>query len=92
MTEEDFWGYEPIQNPLRGSEWQSSFEGGLAECMFETYGEELDFVENYDPSNIWTMIEEDGVLSLSSGKLTVNRIGYFVTEIPCHEDINIVLE
>ena len=91
MTEDDFLSYEPIKNPFyRG--WPSPFECTLAECMFQPEGEELEFVEGYDPTNIWTMIEEDGVLTLSSGKLTVNRIGYFVTEIPCHENINIVLQ
>ena len=102
MTEEDFWNHTPLSNHFRTAEASHSFRmgevfspqlyGDLNDHMFETYGDELDFVEDHDPSNIWTLIEEDGVLSLSSGKLMVNRIGYFVTEIPYDGNINIVLD
>ena len=102
MTEEDFWNHGPLRNHFRIGEFFHSFRmeevfgpqlyTDLNDHMFETYGDELDFVEDHDPSNIWTLIEEDGVLSLSSDKLTANRIGYFVTEMPCQENINIVLD
>tara|TARA_R110000824_G_scaffold167730_2_gene344763 strand:+ start:121 stop:453 length:333 start_codon:yes stop_codon:yes gene_type:complete len=75
-----------------GGTFQSQFYMDMNDRMFETYGDELNFVEDHDPSNIWTLIEENGVLSISSGKHMVNRVGYFVTEIPCHENINIVLD
>ena len=102
MTEEDFWNHSPLVNHFRITETSHSFHIGeafrgqsrtdLNDHMFETYGDELDFVEDHDSSNIWTLVEEDGVLSLSSGKVSVNRIGYFVTEMPCYENINIVLD
>ena len=102
MTEEGFWNHSPLLNHFRITEAFHSFRIGevfrpqlysdLNDHMFETYGDELDFVEDHDPSNIWTLVEEDGILSLSSGKITANRIGYFVTETPCEGNINIVLD
>ena len=92
MTEEDFWNHSPLLNHFRmGEASHNQLYTDLNDRMFETYGDELAFVEDHDPSNIWTLTEEDGVLSLSSGKASVNRIGYFVTEMPCYENINIVL-
>ena len=75
-----------------GEACHSQLYTDLNDRMFETYGDELDFVEDHASSNIWTLVEEGGVLSLSSGKVLVNRIGHFVTEIPCYENINIVLD
>jgi hypothetical protein len=51
--------------------------------MFETYGEELEFVRKQEPKKIWTIVDGDnGNLFYMAGFHTVNRIGYFVTEVP----------
>ena len=93
MTEEDFWNHSPLLNHFRlGESCHNQVYTDLNDHMFETYGDELDFVEDHASSNVWTLVEDDGVLSLSSGKSSVNRIGYFVTEMPCYENINIVLD
>jgi hypothetical protein len=47
--------------------------------MFETYGPELDFVQDQDNRNVWTYVDSDLGTSLLNGYYTVNRIGYFVT-------------
>jgi hypothetical protein len=52
-------------------------------CMFETYGEELDFVRSVDPSRICTLIEgDDGEWYVVSGYHFVNRLGYLILESP----------
>ena len=51
--------------------------------MFETYGEELDFVRSVDPSRICTLIEgDDGEWYVVSGYHFVNRLGYLILESP----------
>jgi len=59
-----------------------------AGCLFETFGDELHFVRQQDPRNIWTLIDgEDGDLYAVSGFQFVNRIGYLVSKIPFPEGV-----
>ena len=51
-------------------------------CMFETYGEELEFVMKQNPNNIWTIIDGDDDLYIVTGYHIVNRLGYLITEEP----------
>lgn len=65
--------YQPIQNHFTQT----------GDDKFETYGEELDFVRAQDPRCIWTLVDgDDGNLYITSGYHLVNRINYFVTEVP----------
>lgn len=64
--------FKPIQNHLDPN---ACHEG----MMFETYGEELDFVRSQiDKNLVWTLIEGDDGMTISSGYHYVNRMGYFV--------------
>lgn len=58
------------------SSWQD--EDGIG-ALFETYGEELDYVQNQDERYVWTLVDSDLGTSLLSGYYTVNRIGYLIT-------------
>jgi hypothetical protein len=52
--------------------------------MFETYGDEVEFVKSQSPENIWMYGDgDDGASYLWNGWGFVNRIGYFITEVPC---------
>ena len=77
LTEEEWFNtYKPIKNNLVES---SSFDGH----MFETYGEEVEFVKAQDENRIWMLGDgDDGGMYIWSGWGFVNRIGYFVTEVP----------
>ena len=78
--------YKPIPNYLDDS---ASFDG----IMFETYGEEVAFVKAQDPNKIWMFGDgDDGGLYIWSGWGFVNRIGYFVTEVPCPDDVIIQVQ
>jgi len=58
--------------------------------MFETYGKEVEFVKKAHPSHIWTYGDgDDGGSYIWAGWSFVNRIGYFITEIPCPPDTDI---
>lgn len=68
--------FKPIQNSIDPN---AAYDG----CMFETYGKEMEAVKAANPLYVWTLVDGDeGKSILSSGYHYVNRIGYFITEIP----------
>lgn len=70
--------YKPIQNHL--SKYEASFDG----TMFETYGDEVEFVKTQvEAQKVWTIRDgEDDNLILTAGMGWVNRLGYLITEVP----------
>lgn len=81
--DEWFDTYKPITNHI---DKNASFDG----CMFETYDEEVEFVKQQDPTKIWMYGDGDnGEGYIWSGWGFVNRIGYFITEVPCPADTDI---
>ena len=69
--------YQPLKNHI------DKGNGIFENDKFETYGEELDFVRAQDPSYIWTLVDgDDGNLYIVNGYHLVNRINYFVTNLP----------
>lgn len=67
--------------------WGFDDEAG---CLFETYGEELDFVRQQDPCTIWTLVDgDDGDQYVLSGFHLVNRIGYLVSIVAVPEGVDI---
>ena len=67
----------------------SSFDG----LMFETYGDEVEFVKSQSPDKIWMYGDgDDGGSYIWNGWHIVNRIGYFVTEVPCPPDTTIQIQ
>jgi hypothetical protein len=61
--------------------------------MFETYGEEVEFVKAQDENRIWMLGDgDDGGMYIWSGWGFVNRIGYFVTEVPFPDNTTIQIQ
>ena len=87
MTEEEWFNtYKPIKNNI---DMNSSFDGH----MFETYGEEVEFVKAQDENRIWMYGDgDDGGSYVWSGWGFVNRIGYFITEVPFPADTTIQVQ
>jgi hypothetical protein len=77
ITEEQFYEqFELIPNHIDNN---ASFSGD----MFETYGEELEFVrELAKQKRVVTIIEGDEGMHYTSGMHLVNRIGYLITKNP----------
>lgn len=80
--------YRPVKNHLdEDASWQG--EDGVG-VMFETYGEELDYVRSIaesDPKCVWTYVDgDDGSTLVINGYHLVNRIGYFVTEVAAADE------
>jgi hypothetical protein len=80
----DNWEYHycPVTNHISGDMGWNGF-------IFETYGEDLEFVRAQPPQNIWTWVDTDDGTAIMSGYHLVNRIGYFVTGLPWEESITI---
>ena len=81
MTEKDFdTNFTPILNHL---EPNSSFSG----CMFETYGEEIEFVKEQPNNTIWTIVTgDDDTMYYISGFHFINRMGYLIMNEPITDD------
>jgi hypothetical protein len=70
--------FKPIKNHLVPDQNQQ---------MFETYGEEVEFVISQITDNrVWTYSDGDMCSFVSNGYHYINRIGYYVCEVPYDED------
>ena len=78
--------YKPINNHI---DKNASFDG----AMFETYGDEYEFVKQSPEKNIWMYGDgDDGGSYIWSGWGFVNRIGYFITEVPFPDNTTIQIK
>ena len=87
ITDNDWYTiYKPVVNHLNPNASWGTGDGGI---MFETYGEELEYVTSkVDENRVWTWLEgDDGSTVVSAGFSFVNRLGYFITEKPW-DDLN----
>lgn len=73
----DAWetAFKPVQNHI-------SDDRGWNGLMFETYGDDLQFVVAQPQNKVWTWVDSDEGTVILNGYHLVNRIGYFVTEKP----------
>ncbi len=89
ITEDNFDEvFKPQQNHLDDN---ASFNG----WMYETYGEEVDYVFNLAKTTkrVWTIIEgDDDTMYYATGFHLVNRLGYIVCEVEYTEEMDIKLD
>ncbi len=82
--------YKPIVNHIDDN---ASFDNGDGGIMFETYGEEVEFVKSCSPDKIWMYGQgDDGGTYVWNGWGFVNRLGYFITEVPCPDGLTIQVQ
>lgn len=70
--------YKPINNP-------NNVIAGFDGLMFDTFGKDLDYVKSKGNHslNVWTLVTADyGNEYIIPGYSIVNRMGYFITELP----------
>jgi len=93
MTMEEWEAtFKPIPNHIdSNASFQDESGKGI---MFETYGEEYAFVNSQeDPAYIWTYGDgDDGGSYIWNGYHYINRLGYFITEVPCPADVEIQIK
>lgn len=69
--------YNPVKNRVVSHE--SSFDGTL----FETYGEEVQYVYSISNDHVWTLVvTESNEWLILPGFHYVNRLGYFISQEP----------
>ena len=79
------------------AEWEAKFKPkqnhlSRFECkMYETYGEEYDYIKSLDPKYVWTNVQGDMSDLLVAGVAWVNRLSYYVCEIPWEDEDDSVL-
>ena len=86
ITEDEWYTkYKPVANHIDPDASWSDGDNGL---MFETYGEEVQYVlSQVDNNTVWTYMDSDnGGTCVVAGYYLVNRIGYFVTEVPWEDE------
>ena len=77
----DYWetNFKPIKNKISKYPDDSLIH-------FETYGEEVEFVQKADNKNIWTEVDGDSGTYIVAGYHFVNRIHYYITENPWDDE------
>lgn len=51
--------------------------------IYETYGKDLEFIESIiDDNRVWTFLDGGDYSAIVNGAMFVNRLCYYVTEIP----------
>ena len=53
--------------------------------QYETYGKDLEFINQIPETFIWTILDCDGKLYISNGKAFVNRVAYLICGLS-HDD------
>lgn len=84
--------YEPISNHIDpNASFQDADGVGI---MFETFGEELEYVLSIEPSRIWTYMdsEENDEPIIVSGYHLASRIGHFISAHPYDGDVVVVFD
>jgi hypothetical protein len=89
LTEDEFDARYPlVPNHINPNATWGSCDG--PGCLFETYGEEFEFVRQQDPAHVWTLVDgDDGDMYVINGLHFVNRVGYLVSTLPAPEDFTV---
>lgn len=65
-------------------EWEATYK---PTTDFE-YGDLSEIDGDVDQHHIWTVVDGDGIyMNIVSGIHIINRLGYFVTEVPWEDDV-----
>ena len=90
LTDTEFYTkYNPEYNQVLIKELQAKEDTGstlpedicsFGGCMYETFGEELEYVRKQPTNRIWTIIDEEDKLFFIAGFHIVNRLGYLITD------------
>lgn len=80
--------YKPVHNHIA-----DFYAAPYDDTMFETFGDEHNFIREListAPDTIWTLVTgDDNEWIIISGYHYVNRLGYFVSQVPFTNDIEI---
>ena len=89
MTHTEYQGWQKWEEKFKPI--HNHFSNDPDQDMFETYGEELDFVCKQDNNKVWTWIQGDMSDLIVAGYHYVNRLGYYITELPWEDEYDLAL-
>jgi hypothetical protein len=89
MTYTEYQGWKAWEDKFKPI--KNHFRNDPDEQMFETYGEEVEFVTKADNKYIWTYLQGDMSDLLVAGYHYVNRLGYYISSIPWENEDDYVL-
>ena len=75
--------FKPIENTIGQ---YAKYAGSGELITFETYGEDVEFVQKADNKYIWTEVDGDSGTYIVAGYHWVNRIQYYITENPWDDE------
>ncbi len=79
--------FQPVKNHLKES---ASFDWGNGYgTMFETYGDEHDYVVAQPQNTIWTLCSGEDGDYITSGYHFADRLGYFISQHPVPEGVEV---
>lgn len=73
--EEWFEAFRPMKNPVNPD---APYDGYLV----NTNANEMAWLAEHNRAKVWTLLESEGAVYISEGWRFINRLGYFVTEVP----------
>jgi hypothetical protein len=80
-----FEKFKPIENTSQHAFWEYNGKN----YAFETYGTdiiEVQKVARTTPNLVWTLVEGDDGMYITPGYHLVNRMAYFITQVPFTDD------
>ena len=85
-------------NDMTYEEWASKYRlmpnhvtNHSGSYSYETYGEELEYILLQDDKHVWTELDGDNGVYIVNGYHLVNRINYYLTNVPWQEDDDICI-
>lgn len=76
ITEEVWWSeFRPVER-------DGDIHDGFSGVVFDTVGSDWFQVRSMNTHYVWTWVEHDDGSSIIPGIHFVNRLGYFITEVP----------
>jgi hypothetical protein len=86
ITEEEwFETYKPIKH-------RDGLDQGFNGTLIETYGRDLEWIKSTPDRYIWTWTDGGDYSVISNGVHYVNRMGYFICEVPYEIEDDIVID
>jgi len=89
MTHTEYQGWQEWENKFKPI--KNHMVADPDQQMFETYGEEVEFVCKQDNQYVWTWIQGDMSDLIVAGYHYVNRLGYYITEVPWDDEYDYAL-
>ena len=87
-----------MMNNITYEEWASKYRlmpnhvtNHSGSYSYETYGEELEYILLQDDKHVWTELDGDNGVYIVNGYHLVNRINYYLTNVPWQEDDDICI-